>query len=135
MISLDTNVVVRYLVRDHPEQTEAARALLEGLTPKKIGFISREVVVELVWVLERAYRFPRTLIADILLDLTATTALVVEGGRDTAQAALLYLNGTADFADAMILAAAKRVDALPLHTFDRRLAQMDGAVLAPTGQS
>ena len=59
MTALDTNVIVRYLVGDHPEQAEAARVLLEGLIPGNPGFICREVVMEVGWVLERAYRFTR----------------------------------------------------------------------------
>ena len=57
MIALDTNVLVRYLVADDAGQAEAAQALLAGLTAERPGFVCREVAVELVWVLERAYRF------------------------------------------------------------------------------
>ena len=63
MIALDTNVLVRYLVRDELRQAEAARGLLESLTSERPGYACREVVVELVWVLERAYGFPRDRIA------------------------------------------------------------------------
>ena len=72
MTALDTNVIVRYLVGDHPEQAEAARVLLEGLIPGNPGFICREVVMEVGWVLERAYRFTRAQIAEALMDLTAS---------------------------------------------------------------
>ncbi len=40
MIALDTNVLVRYLVRDDAEQAEAARALLESLTADRPGYVS-----------------------------------------------------------------------------------------------
>ncbi|MDE2906398.1 MAG: PIN domain-containing protein, partial [Acidobacteriota bacterium] len=53
MIALDTNVLVRYLVDDDPEQAETARALLASVTPTRPGFVCREVMVELVWVLRR----------------------------------------------------------------------------------
>ena len=46
MTALDTNVTVRYLVGDNDEHAEAARALLDTLTPGNPGFICREVVVE-----------------------------------------------------------------------------------------
>jgi predicted nucleic-acid-binding protein len=59
MIAIDTNVLVRFLTQDDPEQAAAASAFMRGLTPAAPGFISREVMVELVWVLERAYRFSR----------------------------------------------------------------------------
>ena len=39
MTALDTNVIVRYLVNGVAEQAEAARALLNGLTPDNPGFI------------------------------------------------------------------------------------------------
>ena len=68
MIALDTNVLVRYLVRDDQHQAEAARALLESLTIERPGYVCREVAVELVWVLERAYAFPRDRIATVLSD-------------------------------------------------------------------
>ncbi|MXX54385.1 MAG: type II toxin-antitoxin system VapC family toxin, partial [Gemmatimonadetes bacterium] len=65
MIALDTNVLVRYLVRDDEQQAESARALLESLTQERPGYACREVVVELVWVLERAYGVSRERIATI----------------------------------------------------------------------
>ena len=69
MTALDTNVVVRYLVDDNAEQAEAARALLDELTPGNPGFICREVIVEVAWVLERSYRFTRTRVAEVLMHL------------------------------------------------------------------
>ncbi len=137
MTALDTNVIVRYLVGDDAEQAEAARALLDGLTPGNPGFICREVVLEVAWVLERSYRFPRSLIAETLMDLTASDGLVVEDSDDVAAAAHRYRQGGAGFSDLMILAAVEREGATPLHTFDRRLARMDGAVLVgnPGGDS
>ena len=135
MIAIDTNVLVRYLVRDDADQAEAARALLEGLTPGRPGFICREVAIEVVWVLERAYRFPRSRISDVVVELVATDSLVVEAADDVAGAALRYRQGGADFSDLMILAASARAGAGPLHTFDRKLARMEGAALVESGQT
>ena len=129
MIALDTNVLIRYLTRDNPEQAEAARALLQGLTTNGPGFICREVVIEVVWVLERSYRFRRERIANIVVELVATDTLVIEDDNDVAQAAAVYREGSADFSDLMILAAANRVGAQPLYTFDRRFARLDGTEL------
>lgn len=129
MIALDTNVLIRYLTRDNPEQAEAARALLQGLTTDNPGFICREVVIEVVWVLERSYRFRRERIANIVVELVATDTLVIEDDNDVAQAAAVYREGSADFSDLMILAAANRVGAQPLYTFDRRFARLDGTEL------
>ena len=129
MPGIDTNVLVRYLVEDDAEQAQAARGLLEGLSPDSPGFICREVLVELVWVLGRAYRFSRAQIAYVLDQLGSTDGLVVEAGDDVAHAATRYGMGGADFSDLMILAAAERAGARPLYTFDRALSRVDGARL------
>ena len=129
MISIDTNVVVRYLVGDDDAQAEAARALLDGLTPDDPGFICREVVMEIAWVLERSYGFTRARVAEALMDLTASDSLVVENSDDVAAAAHRYRQGGVGFSDLMILTAAERAGATPLYTFDRRLARMQGAAL------
>ncbi len=129
MIAVDTNVLVRYWTRDDAGQANAARALLEGLTSERQGFICREVAIETAWVLERAYKFTRAQVADVLLDMTATDSLAVETEDDVVRAAITYRQGGPDFADLMILAAADRIGAAPLYTFDRELAQVEGAAL------
>ena len=129
MIALDTNVLVRYLVRDDVEQAEAARALLESLAADAPGYICREVAVELVGVLERAYRFSRDQIATVLEELVATEGLAIEAADDVARAASHYRAGRAGFADLMILAAAERAGADPLYTFDQNAARLEGVTL------
>lgn len=129
MIALDTNVLVRYLVRDDERQAESARALLESLTTERPGYACREVVVELVWVLQRAYGVSRERIATIVQELVATQSLVVEAGDDVARAALRYRAGGPGFSDLMVLAAAERSGARPLYTFDRKAARLDGVEL------
>ncbi len=126
MIALDTNVLARYLVRDDERQAESARALLESLTTERTGYACREVVVELVWVLERAYGVSRERIAAILQELVATQSLVVEAADDVARAAFRYQVGGPGFSDLMILAAAERSGARPLYTFDRQAARLEG---------
>ena len=127
MTALDTNVLIRYLVDDVPEQAEAARALIDELPTDDPGFICREVVLEVAWVLERSYRFTRPQIAEALLNLTASDTLVVEHSDDVAAAAYRFRQGGVGFSDLMILRAAERANSIPLQTFDRRLARMRGA--------
>ncbi len=129
MIALDTNVLVRYLVRDDAEQAEAARTLLESLTAGRPGYVCREVTVELAWVLERAYGYSCDRIATILEELVATDGLVVEAADDVARAAFRYRAGGSGFSDLMILAAAKRSGAHPLYTFDQKAARLEGVSL------
>jgi len=50
MIGIDTNVLVRYLVRDDPAQTERATAVIEGRCSADVpDFVCHVVLAELVW--------------------------------------------------------------------------------------
>ena len=129
MIALDTNILVRYLVRDDEKQSEAARALLESLTIDQPAFVCREVIVELVWVLEHSYQCSRDRIATVLEQLATTESLVVETGNDVIRTASRYRSGIAGFSDLMILSAAERSQAHLLYTFDQKAARHEGVEL------
>lgn len=129
MIAVDTNVIVRYLVGDDPEQAEAARTLIDGLTPSHPGFICKEIAIEVAWVLERSYRFTRAHIANVLMGLTASDSLVVKNSDDVAAAAHRYRQGGVDFSDLMILSATNRECATALYAFDRQLVWLERVVL------
>ena len=133
MIALDTNVLLRFIVREDEEQAEAAETLLKRLTLEEPGFICREVLVELVRVLERYYRFERDQIATVLNELVVVAAVEIECASDVAEAAGGYRRGGADFADRMIAAAARRAGAVPLYTFDRKAARLPGVTLLEPG--
>lgn len=54
MIGLDTNALVRYVVRDDAQQTAAATRLIESsCKTNDPGLIALVVLCELVWVLDR----------------------------------------------------------------------------------
>ena len=124
MIALDTNVLVRFLVQDEPEQARIAGEMIERLTGTDPGFVGREVLVELVWVLERAYGYSRSEIAGALDGLLSATELVIEAADVVGPALELYRNDGYGFADLMIVAAARRVGAAELVTFDRKSARL-----------
>ena len=129
MIALDTNVLVRFLFQDDPDQARVASEIINKLTEEDPGFVSREVLVELVWVLERAYRLARAEIAGAIDGLLASTELVVEGADTIGSALELYRNDGFGFADLMIAAAARRSGATELVTFDRKAARLPGVRL------
>ncbi len=130
MTALDTNVLRHYLVGDVPQQAEAARVLIDGLTPDEPGYICREVA----WVLERSYGFTRRQVAEALMDLTASDTLVVENSDDVAAAAYRFRQGGVGFSDLMILRAAERANSTPLQTFDQTFARMQGVNLVETAR-
>lgn len=128
MIALDTNVLVRFLTRDDPDQWAAADALMAGLSAHAPGFICREVMVELVWVLERAYGLPREEIARAVGGFLEAPEVRVEAADRVGLALSRYARGGPGFSDQMILLAAG-TEASALVTFDAKLAREEGARL------
>lgn len=131
MIAIDTNVLVRFLTQDDPSQAAAASAFMDTLTSAAPGFISREVMVELVWVLERAYRFSRIEVAAALEGLLSAVEIEIEAVDDVGTAVFQYRDDGFGFADLMIAASARRAGASSLVTFDRKAAQLPGVDLLP----
>ncbi len=129
MIALDTNVLVRFLVQDDAEQARLANTVMDQLTDAVPGFVGREVLVELVWVLERAYGYGRADIAAALDGLLSATELVIEAADEVGVAVDRYRNDGFGFSDLMIAAAARRADAAELVTFDRKAARLPGVRL------
>ena len=132
MIALDTNVLVRFLTQDDDVQFQVAADLIEGCTRDVPGYVCREVMIELVWVLERAYKYSREEIADALLRIVTASQLSVENAQDIASIVNLYRDEGYDFADLMIRQAAQRTESRILKTFDQKLARLDGVELLGT---
>ncbi len=126
MIGLDTNVLVRFLIQDDPEQAAAASAALAQLGEAEPGFICREVLVELVWVLERAYRLPRADVARALDGLLETQELVIETADRVAVATDRYRRGGAGFADQMVTLAGQGAGCRETLTFGRKGGALPG---------
>lgn len=124
MIGLDTNVLVRYVVQDEPAQARAATRLIETkCSAETPGFVSLVVLTELVWVLDRAYGYPRADISAVLGALFATAELRMESPQLARMTAQAYAAGPADFADYLIGHIHSANGCETTYTFDRRCAK------------
>ncbi len=82
MIGIDTNVLVRYLVRDDPRQTRVTtQVIMKECTRESPGFINRIVLCEPVWVLESAYGYSKEAIVNVLDKLMRTSQFKVEDAQ------------------------------------------------------
>ena len=131
MQALDTNVVVRLLVRDDEAQCRRAEQLYRRAIAAGGVWISSVVIVETAWVLRVAYTFDRAAIATALRRLVGAEGVVAEDEAATLRALAAFETGPADFSDYLILDTARRAEALPLWTFDEQLARATGAKLVP----
>jgi predicted nucleic-acid-binding protein len=127
VIGLDTNVLVRYLAQDDPEQSARATALIEQrLTMTEPGYIGIVAMVETVWVLSRAYRMGGVEIAAIVERLLQADALVVEAAQEVFLAMLTLRGGRGGFADALIALLGTRAGCAHTVTFDRNALRVPG---------
>ena len=119
MIGVDTNILVRYLVEDDAVQTEMAADFLERRSSPARPAVVNRVVAEVVWVLERVFRYPRHLIADNLSELLRTASIRVEDADDIAEALRLYRDSVG-FTDALIGVSNARQGCSATATLDRK---------------
>ena len=121
MIGLDTNILVRYIVRDDPAQTDAATRLIESHCTAEIpGFVSLIVLVELVWVLSRGYRYDKTIVVTVLRKILAASELIVEASPLVWTALSDFEKDNADFSDYLIAHQNKTAGCNLTYSFDRK---------------
>lgn len=120
-IFADTNLFLRYLTNDVPQQADAVEALLRRAAAGEVTLVTNSLVVaEIVWVLETVYNLPRPSIAEKVLAILNTPGLEVPEAEILLQAAIWYAEQNVDFADAYNGAwmLAQGIDTVC--TFDRR---------------
>jgi predicted nucleic-acid-binding protein len=116
VIALDTNIVVRILTGDDPDQFTIAS---ERVADEDL-WLCKTVVLESEWVLRYTYRFSREGIYEGLRRLLGYERLQLED-RDSVLNALAWYSRGMDFADALHLSSSAGADRFI--TFDRNLAE------------
>jgi predicted nucleic acid-binding protein len=121
VLAVDTNVIVRYLTADHPEQFAKASALIQG----EDVYVCSTVLLETEWVLRRGYRFSRDRISAALTAFAGLPRVTLEDAALAAKA-LEWMRSGLDFADALHLAKAAGCEAFV--SFDQRFAAVANAL-------
>jgi predicted nucleic-acid-binding protein len=139
MIGLDTNIVVRYLVQDEPDQSECANRIIDkAVADKELLGISLVTLCETVWVLERCYNTTKTEIIEVLKQLLHTRQIQIEHKTVVWQALHDFecLEGI-DFSDCLIGRQNLANDCVFTYTFDKNAAKKLNAAfkLATDAQS
>lgn len=121
MRAVDTNVIIRYLMGDDPEQTEKAREVIG----KEAVFVPRTVVLEVEWVLRGVYGLKVAQVIPALRRVAGLPGVSVEDAPIVAKA-MDWTEAGLDFADALHLAAAGECEGFV--TFDKRFARAGSRV-------
>lgn len=123
--AVDANVILRYLLKDVPEQAERAERLIDSRQPVGLTAVA---LAEIAWTLAgRLYTFDRPTVTMLLIDLLARENIVTirfdKVEAQVALAACMSQTGAADFGDALIAACARTEGIEEIYSFDRRFSR------------
>jgi len=121
--AVDTNVLVRLVTRDDAKQVAAA----EGFVARG-AWVPHLVLAEATWVLTSVYDRSPVEIAAAVEMLLDHQHLALQDSETVAAAVASFRRRPAlGFSDCLVVEVARKAGHLPLGTFDRSLARLDGA--------
>jgi predicted nucleic-acid-binding protein len=124
MRAVDTNVLLRLLVRDHVAQVKAAEVFIGNG-----AWVSHLVLTETLWALDAVYeRTPDQIAVAVELLLNHTTLTIQDADVVTLALDAFRACPSLGFSDCLVLETARRPGHVPLGTFDKSLAKLDGAL-------
>lgn len=131
MLGIDTNVLVRFLVRDDEVQFDKARKLIRReVATGRCVFVSHLVLLETEWVLRSRYSLPKNLIVEAISGLLDATDVQFEDEPAIEQALFLWKDTTVDFADCLIGVKNRRLGCRATVTFDAKAVRLPGFMAA-----
>jgi predicted nucleic-acid-binding protein len=127
MPSLDTNVVLRYLVEDDSRQTRIAQQYIERhAAAGESLFLATSVILETEWVLRSVYEFTKDDTIEVFVGLLEAREMTFQDEASLEHTLHRYREFDIDFADCLHVATAETFDQLPLATFPRKAGGLDG---------
>jgi len=131
MLGIDTNVLVRFLVRDDEAQFERARKLIKHeVSAGRRVFINQLVIMETEWVLRSRYAVPKSQVIAVLSGLLDAADVQMEDEPTIEQALFTWKDTAADFADCLIGANNRRLGCRATASFDSKASKLPDFVAA-----
>ena len=123
MRAVDTNVLVRLIVRDDTGQAERADKFVASG-----AWVSHLVLAETLWVLDAVYGVTSAGVARAVEMLLTHTTLSLEDA-DVVKAALdlFRQRPRVGFSDCLIIETARKAGHIPIGTFDTQMSRISGA--------
>ena len=131
MLGIDTNVLVRFLVRDDEVQFEKARKLIKReVAAGRRVFVNQLVLMETEWVLRSRYAAPKNQIIEAISSLLDATDVQFEDEPSIEEGLFMWKDSTADFADCLIGAKNRRLGCRATVSFDAKASKLPGFMTA-----
>jgi len=129
MVGIDTNVLVRFLVRDDETQFEKARrSIRREVGSENDVFVSLLVLQETEWVLRSRYGMQNTEIIAVISGMLDTAEIRFEDEPAIEEALFSWKDSAADFSDCLIGAHNRRVGCSATATFDTKAVKLPNFV-------
>lgn len=126
-IALDANVILRYLLKDHPELSEKARAIWQSVEEgNALAVCDPVIVAEVVFVMRSVYDLPNAAISQALIGLLQPDEVILVEKPRYLRALRLFGESVGHFGDACACAAALEDCDGRLYSFDRKLSSAPG---------
>ncbi len=116
---VDANILLRYLLGDNLKMKDLACQVIDNTEV----LILSEVLAEVVYVLEKVYKVPRTDISKTLLLLLDKPTIIMEHFEIISNALIYYQQFKLDFIDCILLSYSKSNGSI-IHTFDKKLSKL-----------
>jgi len=129
MVGLDTNVLVRFLIRDDESQFARSRRLIQrGAARGEPVLLCLLVLLETEWVLRSRYDLAKSEIAAAFSALLESSELVFEDEASVEQALYLWKDSNAQFADCLIGARHWALECRATASFDAGALRLPGFI-------
>jgi predicted nucleic-acid-binding protein len=129
MLGINTNVLLRFLLRDDEAQFEKAKRLIKReVSLGRRVFVNQLVLMETEWVLRSRYAVSKKDIIESFSKLLETDDVQFEDEPAIEEALYLWKDATADFADCLIGAKNRRLGYRATASFDVRAGKLRGFV-------
>ncbi len=125
--AIDANVILRFITADHPEMSPRCRDLFARVQQgEEAVFLPEAALSDVVWTLRSFYSWPIERIRQFVGDLLALDGVQMARKALVWEALSLFVEGSLDFSDALIVAEMDVVELNELYSYDRDFDRVEG---------
>lgn len=105
---IDTNVVLRHILSDDPQQAAAVKSVFDALrSGEKAALLLESVLSECVYILIHYYEVPKAAVVENLDGVLRYPGIVNRDKHDLREALKLFNENAIDFVDCILVAKAR----------------------------
>ena len=118
---LDTNVILRFLLKEDPQLFQAVEPLFLQTEQGDLEiYIHPIIIAELIWTLESYYEYSKEKIAEVMIQLVEAKGVVVPDKEVIVGALQDYKEKNVDFIDSYLVQYANKKGPLTVYTLDKK---------------